>query len=354
MSFTLRYAKTPKKITEVLETLIALHDDGALSVLDDEEILRVYEQDMRDFQIAPQLEVHAVKQEPLLGQGVFLCPDEQQMDKHEFIGIYSGKSVLRYDTEDFNGEYTFEQLNITLKRKKRKIIKDLGLNPPEDADELTLYVDALHEGNFARFINNSSHPNVEAIVELVRGKPEVVYRASRTIYPGEQLLVDYTSSYWKPIGVVPLPIESDTYMLAENGNVVTGEAFYMKKDALKQLAKHTSLISPKRKGRAIQVSPQLKKQLKYLSGYVKERHIHPKLLLEREKGRYELKLRPGKRINKGECLGIYSTDNFFKFAIQKADGHLHLKKCSVEKEEHLLVYAKKAITGNTPLTLDTR
>ena len=354
MSFTLRYAKTPKKITEVLPTLISLHDDGALSVLDDEEILEMYEDDMRNFQIAPQLEVHKVKQEPLLGQGVFLLPDEQQMDKREFVGIYSGESVLRYDTETFNGEYTFEQINITLKKKKRKIIEELGLKPPKDADELTLYVDALKDGNYARFINNSSHPNIEAVVELVRGKPEVVYRVCRRIYPGEQLLIDYTSSYWKPIGVTPLPIESDTYMLNKKGKIVSGEEFYMKKDALRELSRFHSTTSPKKAGRGSAVSPQLKKNLDYLTGYLEKRHIHPKLLIEKDGGRYYVKLRPGKRINKGECLGIYSEKNYCKFLTKQASGALSVKKYVLNQEEYLLIFAKKAISGSTPLSIDIR
>ena len=55
-------------------------------------------------------------------------------------------------------------------------------------------VDAMHQGNLLRFVNDADPLN------LVTKKDQggnILYYAIRDIYPGEELFVDYGPNYWK-------------------------------------------------------------------------------------------------------------------------------------------------------------
>ena len=158
--------------------------------------------------------------QPLLGKGVFLSPKASVIKKGDLIGIYTGKYRLLPDEEHFDGRYTFEIFAFS---SKRKGVQDLlKKHAPEllKVSKLCLYVDALEAGNFIRLVNHSPFPNIEAEIRLIHDQPEVVYRAYRTIYPGEQLLVNYHKTYWSSLEIRPLPVHPHTYMLNRKGEVV--------------------------------------------------------------------------------------------------------------------------------------
>lgn len=72
-----------------------------------------------------------------------------------------------------------------------------------------LCVDPMDKGNEARFINDQWAPpgmphacaNVRAALawDRVQAIPHLIITATRTIYPGEELLLDYGENYWKYI-----------------------------------------------------------------------------------------------------------------------------------------------------------
>lgn len=353
MSFTIPHAVGPKRIEKKLSALIQLHGNSDFTVLDDEEILQEYEQDMHSYGIPDHLEVHDILDEPLLGKGVFLCPEDDPIEKNEFIAVYSGEYKLLTDEDTFDGSYTFEVLMIKAKGKKREALKKLGFALPETAEEVCLYVDAKDSGNYARYINNSTNPNVEAVIELVRGRPEVIYRACRRIYPGEQLLVDYTESYWEPMGITPLQIESDSFMLTKQGKIVSGEAFYMESGVRKKLAKMVSTLPGKTSKKGEAITPALGKKINEFEKILFKRHIDPRMYIRRVDGKEELWLRPGKKVRKGTFLGLYSPNNFFSFAKKGARGTLSLKPIydPLKKRTYLGVYATSLLTDSKAVTI---
>lgn len=354
MSYTMPHAKGSKRIEQTLSTLVSFNGSEEMTILDDEEILQDYEHEVATQGIVDHLEVHDIPQEPLLGKGVFLCPEDEPIEKNEFVAIYSGEYRLLTDEDAFDGSYTFEVLSLNMKKKKtREKLFAIGLTFDDSVDEVCLYVDALKKGNYARFINNSKNPNVEAIIELVRGRPEVVYRACRKIYPGEQLLVDYTDSYWEPMGITPLPIESDTFMLSKTGEIVSGSEYYMSKKIRDKLKKMCSIHSSAEVGKPLPITPHSKKKVAEFEKILYKEHIDPRLFIARENGKEILRLRPGKKVKKGSILGVYSENNFFHFAARSSKPSLNVKSFFDSRNNRVynIVYTNFLLTDSQQITL---
>lgn len=95
----------------------------------------------------------------------------------------------------FVGEYT----GVVREREKK---------PPKDSVYLVRYpvwgserkkflLDAELKGNFTRFINHSTTPNLSLQSVYWRGIPRMILIALKEILPGEQLTFDYGDLFWK-------------------------------------------------------------------------------------------------------------------------------------------------------------
>jgi hypothetical protein len=119
-----------------------------------------------------------------IGLGVYakttIAPDE-------VIGIYTGKKAIQ-----FTNTFAYRFLCY--------------------CDCLGMDLDAYHSGNITRFINHAPEDNtrevntlriapleanIKANTPILSGIGLIVYTATKTILPGEQLLVDYGSKYFK-------------------------------------------------------------------------------------------------------------------------------------------------------------
>jgi hypothetical protein len=158
-----------------------------------------------------------------LGSGIFLHPKAKPILRGQVIVPYSGKVVLEPQNEPDDSCYAFAPLtNLRLNRDEQKMFHPEGSFRPKRL--YLISVDAWKKGNFSRFINHSSEPNVVAhLVKVPKnrlglstGPLEVIYFAKKTIRPGEQLLVSYEDgdeSYWGPMGIKPFPMGPKTFQV---------------------------------------------------------------------------------------------------------------------------------------------
>ncbi|MBN4066575.1 SET domain-containing protein-lysine N-methyltransferase [Simkania negevensis] len=59
------------------------------------------------------------------------------------------------------------------------------------------FVDAEQSGNYARFINHSEMPNIEAVTITYGPVARIIFRSLQYIAPDEQIVLNYGKSYWK-------------------------------------------------------------------------------------------------------------------------------------------------------------
>jgi hypothetical protein len=158
-----------------------------------------------------------------LGHGIFLRPDAKPILKGQVIGAYSGEVFLVPKHEDDDSNYIFSLISDLLLTKEEQKLMD----PKNKFHPRRLYsidLDAEKTGNFTRYINHSSKPNVEAeLLKIPRNslglEPaafEIIYIAKKTIRPGEQLLVCYEGedkSYWGAMNIKPFPMTPKTFQL---------------------------------------------------------------------------------------------------------------------------------------------
>ena len=159
-----------------------------------------------------------------LGSGIFLSPDAKPILRNEMIAPYAGEvSIVPEYAPDDTG-YAFSPLG------SFKLTKDeqAHFDPKQKFHPRRLYsikLDAEKRGNFTRFINHSSKPNVVACSYSIPKKNryglssmpiEIIYFSKKKILPGEQLLVCYEEeegSYWEPLGIEPFPMGPKTFSL---------------------------------------------------------------------------------------------------------------------------------------------
>ena len=132
------------------------------------------------------------------------------------IAPYSGTVNLAPQEYGDGSDYIFSLLSdLHLTKAEQKLFDPKNKFHPRRLYSLDL--DADKRGNFTRYINHSSKPNVEARLWAVGSSPcEIVYVAKKTIRPGEQLLVCYDGedkSYWGPLKIKPVPITPQTFRL---------------------------------------------------------------------------------------------------------------------------------------------
>ena len=171
-----------------------------------------------------------------LGMGVFLRSDSCPILKGEVIAPYSGIITIVPSNDPNETGYMFELLsNIHLNREEQLLLHP---NRPFHPGRLySIQLDALKKGNFTRFINHSSHPNLIAhLISTPSKNPynlepmpiEVIYIAKKTIHPGEQLLISYENdgenNYWGPAKIKPFPMTPKTFTLSPDFIVVKGSS----------------------------------------------------------------------------------------------------------------------------------
>ncbi len=166
-----------------------------------------------------------------LGHGIFLRPDAKPILKGEVIGAYSGEVFLVPKHEEDDSNYIFSLISdLHLDREEQKLLDSKNRFHPRRLYSIDL--DAEKTGNFTRFINHSSKPNVEAdLLEIPRNslglEPaafEIIYFAKKTIRPGEQLLVCYEGddkSYWGAMNIKPFPMTPRTFQVDANLKLIS-------------------------------------------------------------------------------------------------------------------------------------
>ncbi len=167
-----------------------------------------------------------------LGHGIFLHPDAEPICEGEVIASYGGEiTVVAQNEPDDNGDYSFAPLENFLLSKEEQLRWDKK-NPFHPRRIYALKLDALRKGNFTRFINHSSKPNIYSDMLAIPSNPfglgpapiEIVYFAKKTIYPGEQLLISYEAgekSYWNAVNIKPFPMTPRTFRLSSTGKLIS-------------------------------------------------------------------------------------------------------------------------------------
>lgn len=111
---------------------------------------------------------------PVLCYGLFTAQD---IAKHSFIGEYTG--IVR-----------------KIDKKKPKLNDYCFHYPTKFWSTNYVVIDALKEGNLARFINHSEQPNLQPLWMLNRGILHLIFIANQFIPKGKQLTFDYGEDYW--------------------------------------------------------------------------------------------------------------------------------------------------------------
>lgn len=158
-----------------------------------------------------------------LGHGIFLHPEAEPLPKGFLIAPYAGITELVPANYE-GGHYAFTPIEKIYLSKEEQLFLDKNISY-KPRRSYTLKVDALKKGNFTRFVNHSSSPNIEAELCRVPRKNsfdletfpiEVIYFTAKKVRPGEQLLVCYEGEencYWNEEGITPYPMTPQTFQL---------------------------------------------------------------------------------------------------------------------------------------------
>ncbi len=164
-----------------------------------------------------------------LGRGIFLHPEAKPIKRGQTIAPYSGVISLIPQNEGGDSNYAFSSLNdLRINKEEHELLNSKQRFHPRRLYWVSL--DAEKRGNFTRFINHSSKPNVDAhLLRIPKNShglhpspAEIIYIANRTIHPGEQLLVCYEDedkSYWGALKIKPFPMTPKTFTIDPSGNL---------------------------------------------------------------------------------------------------------------------------------------
>lgn len=138
--------------------------------------------------------------------GVFLQADKPAIPPRAIIGMYAGeyKMISENDFNDIDHCY--------------------DLNSFEDPSTKTSYylqVDSSNKTNFTAKINHSKFSNVESMLyRMKNGQLVTLFRTTKRIEPGHQLLANYGEGYVKTSKSEIEEMKSDTYVLNDKGKVI--------------------------------------------------------------------------------------------------------------------------------------
>lgn len=230
MPYKLPRAIITKEMTSILKREI---QKQGIEILKAPKTLLKQLKKIQDEVLSHETPLHLVrcKLPGALGHGIFLHPNAKPIKKDQLIGPYSGFANIVWQNEESDSCFAFAPItDMHLTKDEQKIFDSKRKFHP--ARRYAFDVDADKEGNFIRFVNHSNKPNVSAHLysvgkndfDLTPSIIEVFYLASKTIKPGEQLLVNYEGddgSYWDSLGIKPLKITPQTFTLDSNGQLIT-------------------------------------------------------------------------------------------------------------------------------------
>lgn len=115
----------------------------------------------------------------------------QKINDEIGFGVFATKKIAPCS---FVGEYT----GVIQKRSPKQLKnKDYVLRYPIWEGKKNYCIDAEFRGNFTRFINHSSNPNLGVQSVYWRGIPRMIFIAMKEIQEGNQLTFDYGPLFWK-------------------------------------------------------------------------------------------------------------------------------------------------------------
>ena len=138
-----------------------------------------------------------------IGRGSHPPLSIRYIDTEVGFGVFAEKKIPPCT---YIGEYTGvvqERKSNQLKEKKHCLRYTLW----EGKKNFT--IDAEEKGNFTRFINHSSKPNLGLQAIYWRGIPRMILIALREIDAGNQLTVDYGPIFWKHHSQTPVEFDDD-------------------------------------------------------------------------------------------------------------------------------------------------
>lgn len=277
-----------------------------------------YKQDLIETGLPSFLEIATVNE--YIQTGVFLKTDAKPLKKGTFIGIYTGDYELVFASETQENHYAYDvATEIKLKKHLLPLVRAMG-KKLDIKESYSIQTNALHSGNFTRYINHSSiDTNIDAFTKVMPdGTVEVCLFTRKTIYPGEQLLSNYGGMYWAVLPIIPEPVFAKTYMLTKKNTVLKRE----KKDLSAPSSQHPllkTLRNPlemdtsdlpksfkgylsKKKIRCLSAS--IIEKIEAFEDEILERAIPMNLSLsEKKNGSYDLFVKE-KKIKKGAFLGV--------------------------------------------------
>lgn len=149
-----------------------------------------------------------------IGHGVFLHPNAKPIEKGQLVAPYAGLVSLVPQNAFDEADYAFDPvIDIKLSKEDQKLYDPKSSYRPNRLYALKL--DAFKQGNFTRFVNHSSKPNLVAYLASTPSNPyQIIYFAKKQIMPGEQLLVSYEDgekNYWGAMGITPFHMTPKTF-----------------------------------------------------------------------------------------------------------------------------------------------
>jgi hypothetical protein len=131
-------------------------------------------------------------------QGVHPPVSIRFIDEEVGFGVFAEQ---RISSCSFVGEYTG-----IIQERKRKQVKDKRYCVRYTVWEMgrrNFIIDAEKMGNFTRFINHSSKPNLSLQSVYWRGMPRMIFIALKEIEEGTQFTFDYGTFFWKECQQTP-------------------------------------------------------------------------------------------------------------------------------------------------------
>lgn len=147
-----------------------------------------------------------------VGCGLFLNPKAAPIKAGTFLGLYAGKISITSMESPSPSRFIltlFPEVELELSEQR-----EINEQDPSKDNLYYIDIDAAEKGNFTRYFNHAKMANVTwRRVQLPNGTFQIGFFASKEIFPGRQLLIDYGKGYWESIGINPTPITDQTYTL---------------------------------------------------------------------------------------------------------------------------------------------
>jgi hypothetical protein len=149
-------------------------------------------------QIPPEKTWMGIYFDKEMQQGVHSSVSIRFIDEEVGFGVFAEQRILSCS---FVGEYTGIIQETTRKGMKNK--KYCIHYAASQMGRRNFIIDAEKMGNFTRFINHSTNPNLSLQSVYWRGMPRMIFIALKEIEEGTQLTFDYGTFFWKECQQTP-------------------------------------------------------------------------------------------------------------------------------------------------------